>query len=152
MMDRQGIPVQMMCLSPIALLLYPHILSSTIKFECHLSFISFSMQLDPNPSPRVYKPNANNDESSTCYTKYVFREQPADWTYTRGDTLPYDDIASDEFSQILDENESTSHAVLTQPTPLKLKDEQFPRILFLGTSSADSYLLRNSTGILVHLS
>lgn len=113
------------------------------------SFI-FSMQLDPNP--KVYKPDANHDEPSTFYTKYVYREQPADWTFAKGETLPYDDIASDEFSQILDENESNGNAVLTQPIPLKLKDEQFPRILFLGTSSADSYLLRNSTGILVHLS
>lgn len=108
------------------------------------------MQLDPNP--RVYRPNENHDESSTFYTKYIFREQPADWTFIRGETLPYEDIASDEFSEILNGNESNGNAVLSQPPPLKLKDEQFPRILFLGTSSADSYLLRNSTGILVHLS
>lgn len=109
------------------------------------------MQLDP--SPKIYTPNETSSENSakttTLYTKYVFREQPADWVI-KGDTIPYEDIASEEFSQVLSVKED---GLLTQqPVPLKLKHEQFPRILFLGTSSADSYLLRNSTGILVHLS
>lgn len=110
------------------------------------------MQLDPNP--KIYTPNEkSNDETSTLYTKYVFREQPANWTYMKGDTIPYEDIASDEFSQVLNGTENDGNGLLTQhPIPLKLKDEQFPRILFLGTGSADAYLMRNSTGILVHLS
>lgn len=36
--------------------------------------------------------------------------------------------------------------------PSKLKDETFPRILFLGTGSGNSHLYRNQSGILLHLS
>lgn len=42
--------------------------------------------------------------------------------------------------------------VYTLEAPPKLKDETFPRFLFLGTGAADSFLLRNSSGILVHTS
>lgn len=113
------------------------------------------MKLDPNP--KIYMPNdesrENFDGTHTLYTKYVIREQPDDYTVVQHECLPYDDIANDEFNQILNEsNDNGHHGLPTQSGSLKLQHEQFPRILFLGTSSADSYLLRNSTGILVHLS
>lgn len=108
------------------------------------------MQFDPNP--KIGRSNDENiDKTPTLYTKYIFREQLDDYTVVRTETQRYDEIANEEFSRILsaqNDNDISS----TDAVPLKLKDEQFPRILFLGTSSADSYLLRNSTGILVHLS
>lgn len=109
------------------------------------------MELDP--SPKTY--TMPDDETSqkcvgthTLYTNYVIREQPNDYTTVNDETESYDAIAKSEFDQVLKE----SPDLPTQSGSLKLQNEQFPRILFLGTSSADSYLLRNSTGILVHLS
>lgn len=119
----------------------------------------FSMKLDPSPTVCTLNEESCKtvDGTSTLYTKYVFQAQPDELMETKPE--PFDDIASDEFNRILtvkkgaeEDDEGDNNGLFTQPVPLKLEDEQFPRILFLGTSSADSYLLRNSTGILVHLS
>lgn len=112
------------------------------------------MQL--NPHPRIFNPNDESIEqfgkTPALYSKYIFHEQPDESKSKQSDSILYEDIANDEFNQILNAKDDIENGLLTQPVPLKLKDEQFPRILFLGTSSADSCLLRNSTGILVHLS
>lgn len=42
--------------------------------------------------------------------------------------------------------------ICKEKVPPKLRNEVFPRILFLGTGAADSFLLRNSASILVHIS
>lgn len=106
------------------------------------------MQLDPNP-PKICRPTDEHiDKTPALYTKYVFREQPNDYTVIKSEAQRYDDIANAEFDRVL----VSQNGLHTQSAPLKLQNEQFPRILFLGTGSADSYLLRNSTGILVHLS
>lgn len=116
-----------------------------------------------NPNPKIFTPNVGLngkfDETSTLCTTYVFREQPDDWTGIQSEAIPYENIATEEFNQILaakddgvEDDDADNRLMHAQSVPLKLTDEQFPRFLFLGTSSADSYLLRNSTGILVHLS
>lgn len=111
------------------------------------------MKVDPNP--KICKPNekSSNDSDDPCtfYTKYIFRDQPDDCAEMDSRTVPHEDI-TDEFDQVLRVKAETQSEPLSQPVPLKLVNEQFPRILFLGTSSADSIPLRNSTGILVHLS
>lgn len=113
------------------------------------------MKVDPNPN--VFDPSDDSAERfgkiPTLFTKYILRYQPKE----HEDDVIYDDDCSKEDAEIYalnealgikDEDDSELYAQVVQP---KLKNEQFPRILFLGTSSGDSFLLRNSSGILVHL-
>lgn len=104
-----------------------------------------SMKLDTNL--KTYTPDDADKygKTPTLFTKYVFREWPG-----------YDSDSDDEkLANKLDESMSMiEEKPNTNATnvPLKLKDEQFPRILFLGTGAADSFLLRNSSAVLVHIS
>ncbi|XP_055306097.1 zinc phosphodiesterase ELAC protein 2-like [Sitodiplosis mosellana] len=111
-----------------------------------------STKLDINP--RIFDPS---DESSDkygkipmLYSKYILRGEPKEDVELETSS----DEESSDFEEILkDLNESPKDALplCTQEVPIKLKDEKFPRILFLGTGAADSYALRNSSGTLVHL-
>lgn len=63
-------------------------------------------------------------------------------------------VLNEALGTITESLETKSHHEIdlsNQMITPKLNDEQFPRILFLGTGAADSYHLRNSTGILVHI-
>lgn len=115
------------------------------------------MKLDPHTE--IYNPN---DETSkdygripTLYSKYVLREKTKENDFDNDDE---DDLTSaeaiilKELNEVLGIKDEDDRELYSQIVTPKLKDEIFPRILFLGTSSGDSFLLRNSTGILVHLS
>lgn len=122
------------------------------------------MPLDPDP--QIYTPNdvdssLSADKSATFFTKYIF------WNYNDNDAndddeddeVSLEDATIDELNRALAvkevEDEKDINKVRMQsacPPPSKLVDEQFPRILFLGTSAAGSFPLRNSSGVLVHLS
>lgn len=127
------------------------------------------MRLDPDP--KIYCPSNDGDEStkfdatSTLFTKYVFWSQTNDDNCDTNsdrkhdndddtDGLSFEDNTVKELDRALQgkEVEENSGSQLIQPIQPKLKDEKFPRILFLGTSAAGSFPLRNSSGILVHLS
>lgn len=109
------------------------------------------MKLDTNP--RIFnpidEPVENYGKIPMLYSKYIFRSIPKD-------DLELEESSDDESSDLdamlksLKESENAL-PTSTQNIPLKLKDEQFPRILFLGTGASDSFLLRNSSAILVHL-
>lgn len=108
--------------------------------------------------PKIYDPNDNSIEqygnTPTFYNTYILRG-----VAKKGRT-----IEISEHNSIDGESESGDVNVIlskvsnrelqrhAQNTTLKLKNEIFPRILFLGTGAADSYDLRNSSGTLVHLS
>lgn len=124
------------------------------------------MSLDPDP--KVYRPSdVELNETPAFFTKYIFWDQPSencgDKAANSGrrsenddgnDSLSFEDVTVEELDRALtvEEEDDGNPNQLAQPVPPKLKDEQFPRILFLGTSAAGSFPLRNSTGILVHLS
>lgn len=128
------------------------------------------MRLDPNP--KIYCPNDDSDqnavadETPTLFTKYIFWNQPREkcvnddendgQKYDNDDEngLSMEDVTVKELNRALrvKEEEEDSKNLFVQPVQSKLKDEKFPRILFLGTSAAGSFPLRNSSGILVHLS
>lgn len=129
------------------------------------------MRLDPDP--KTYCPsddsskNAALDETPTLFTKYIFWNRPKDECDDKdvndgqkydnddeNDGLSLEDVTVKELDRALrlKEVEEDSKNLFIQPIQSKLKDEKFPRILFLGTSAAGSFPLRNSSGILVHLS
>lgn len=122
------------------------------------------MRLDPDP--KIYArsddggTNAGLDEISTLFTKYIFWKQPrddCDDNDDENDGLSLEDVTVKELNRSLrvkgeNEEEEDSKNLFIQSVQPKLKDEKFPRILFLGTSAAGSFPLRNSSGILVHLS
>lgn len=107
------------------------------------------MKLDTNT--KTYTPNdAAADKcgkNPTFFSKYILRELPQDDVDPEND----EDFFSQELNEVLSLSEQKPDNYMTD-APLKLKDEQFPRILFLGTGAADSYLLRNSSAVLVHIS
>lgn len=126
------------------------------------------MTLDPDPQtycPNVVDNNSNSvaneeqDKSLTCFTKYIFWNEPnekcddKDANEDEDDEVSLEDATINELNRALrvKEVEAEKHIkkVLMQR---KLMDETFPRVLFLGTSAAGSFPLRNSSGILVHLS
>ena len=128
------------------------------------------MRLDPDPKtycPNDASTNTDPDPIPTLFTKYIF------WDHLRVDCddkgvkigqsydkdnenegFSIEDVTVEELDRALGVKEETqdSKSQLIEPIQSKLKDEQFPRILFLGTSAAGSFPLRNSSGILVHLS
>lgn len=83
------------------------------------------------------------------YRKYILRGDLEETIHSEDSG---EDTDTEEFDGMLDKTNECLNEIYTQISPSKLIDEQFPRILFLGTGSADSFQLRNSTGILVHLS
>lgn len=123
------------------------------------------MTLDPDP--QVYRPNRTQD-SSTFFTKFILRheqdENGHDADSNDAHTNDIDDENCDvsledatmhQLNKALRVKEEKKEYLTTQsmqPIPLKLTNEQFPRILFLGTSAAGSFPLRSASGILVHLS
>lgn len=117
----------------------------------------FSLKLDANP--KIYNPN---DETSkdygqipTLYTKYVLRDRTKENDFDsddEDDLTSAEEIILKELNEALGIKEEDDRELYNQIVTPKLRNEIFPRILFLGTSSGDSFLLRNSTGILVHLS
>lgn len=129
------------------------------------------MQLDPHPKVYYLNGDTNNgntnatlDQNLTFFTKYVFWNQPKDNDDVQRDDnnigLSIEDAtvnAMDRALKVTDEEENSADepsplVMRSSKPPLKLKDETFPRVLFLGTSAAGSFPLRNSSGILVHLS
>lgn len=99
------------------------------------------MELDPNP--KIFNPFDGSAEQygimPILYSKYILRQKPREGIELQG--VPSDD---EHFQK------SHEYAQLPKIHP-KLKDEKFPRFLFLGTGASHDYLLRNSSGILVHL-
>lgn len=111
---------------------------------------NYSMKLDTNH--KIFEPNNEAAEEigkvPTLFTKYVLREIPA----ADADLEEPNDPILEELNEVLNFEREQKTELFAMNAPLKLQNEQFPRILFLGTGAADSYLLRNSTGILVHIS
>lgn len=110
------------------------------------------MKLETNP--KIFNPLDDSVKSygkiPMLYSTYIFRSIPKDDSELDESS---DGESSDleEMLKLLKESEDEL-PTSTQNIPLKLKDEQFPRILFLGTGASDSFLLRNSSAILVHMS
>lgn len=113
------------------------------------------MKLDAHP--KVFDQSAESVQKfgklPTLFTKYILRFQPKEYD----DEEEVDDDCCKEDTEIYALNEALGikdeddNELFTQVVMPKLENEQFPRILFLGTSSGDSFILRNSSGILVHL-
>ncbi|XP_031635353.1 ribonuclease Z, mitochondrial-like [Contarinia nasturtii] len=106
-----------------------------------------STQLDT--SHKIFDPyDSMSERTSTFYTKYIFRKIPDDH-FLR-------DVGEETESFLINDDsgakpEKQFH-LCTQNVPSKLENEQFPRILFLGTGASDSHSLRGQSAILVHLS
>lgn len=114
----------------------------------------FSTKLDPNP--KTFDPHDDSTieqygKIPTLYTKYILRsESSEDFVMD----VPSDDESSDleEIMKTLGKSNEDILSSIAEWIPKKLKTEIFPRVLFLGTGAADSFMLRNSSGTLVHLS
>lgn len=100
------------------------------------------------------KSSKTDGNEPTFYNKYILRGVN-ELNSVKKDVA--DDGISDEESESFRmveaiDTKSEKFQLHTQNVPLKLKDEKFPRILFLGTGASDSFFLRSSSAILVHLS
>lgn len=112
------------------------------------------MKLDANP--KIFDPSDKSAEKfgkiPTLFTKYILRYQPKEHDDEElDDDSSREDAETFELNEALGIKDEDDSELCTQIVPPKLTNEQFPRILFLGTSSGDSFILRNSSGILVHL-
>lgn len=115
------------------------------------------MKLDANP--KIYDPNDETCQKfgriPMLYTKYILRRQQEDEKYF---SSSYDELDTAEesrlaeFNKMLEITVENEQELYQQTVPSKLINEEFPRFVFLGTGSGDSDILRNSSGILVHLS
>lgn len=109
------------------------------------------MKLDMEPL--AFDPNnaesKNYGKAPMLYSTYLLRGDPKEYISSVFDG---DEEGAEGMEQMLNETKIDYRKILKQEPPLKLIDEQFPRILFLGTGASNSFLYRNSSGILVHLS
>lgn len=108
------------------------------------------------PGPVIYDPRdevcEKNKAQPRLYTKYIF--QHGTDIKTISDEI-FDDEEHKGAVEEIRENEQqlSDPTIYTQyETGDRLKNEVFPRIVFLGTGSASSQVHRNSTAILVHIS
>lgn len=104
------------------------------------------MKVDTNP--KMHDPTTQYGKAPMLYTKYMLQRLIKDELCDEPD--PELDLT--KINEALNMNDQDSIDLFNQTTPVKLKDETFPRILFLGTGASCSFHLRNTSAILVHVS
>lgn len=109
------------------------------------------MKLDVEP--KVHDPNdatlKDYGKIPTLYTTYLLRGDPKEYAPP---VFSDDEQDEEDISHTVFDETKEDYIDIYKPPPLKLVNEQFPRILFLGTGAASACLFRNSSGVLVHLS
>lgn len=122
-----------------------------------ISNLNFS-SMKLNAKPKIYDPMKKAAETygkiPTPFDRYILRNQVKendDDGTDDDEDLSREHIEIEKINEALGVKTEDNNELYSQVVTSKLKDEQFPRILFLGTSSGDSFLLRNSSGALVHM-
>lgn len=104
------------------------------------------MQIDTNPI--IHDPTTQYGKTPMLYTKYMLQTLIKDELCEEPDP----ELDMTKINDALDMEDQDFTDLFNQNAPPKLKNEAFPRILFLGTGASCSFHLRNTSAILVHIS